>query len=176
MTTIFQLLHTSVSLPVKQIQEELLLEGLPMECQITKKLLANGLLMGKILAAAPAAISIRLNPNDKPYVAGILDDIDKAIRATARTITCTKFTDKVRSEVVLQKTGLCSLTEAVSKTMASAVWKARKEMNPLGLIFQNRSSLKNTQSAYNDNLCQPVPGHPEAAANKLAQVWKNEIE
>ena len=22
-----------------------------------------------------------------------------------------------------------------------------------------------------NNLCQPIPGHPEAAVNKLAQVW-----
>ena len=55
------------------------------------KPLANGLLMGKILAAAPAAIPIRIDPNDKPYLAGILKEIDKAIRATARTITRTKL-------------------------------------------------------------------------------------
>ena len=28
-----------------------------------------------------------------------------------------------------------------------------------------------TRSASSDNLCQPVPGHPEVAANKLAQIW-----
>ena len=66
---------------------------------------ANGLLMGKILAAAPAAIPIRVDPNDKLYLAGILNEIDKAIRATARTITRTKLTDKVRSEVTLSKAG-----------------------------------------------------------------------
>ena len=49
--------------------------------------LANGLLMGKILAAAPAAIPIRIDTKDKPYLAGILDQIDKTIRASARTIT-----------------------------------------------------------------------------------------
>ena len=62
--------------------------------------------MGKILAAAPAAIPICIDSNDKPYLAGILDEIDKAIRATARTITRTKLTDKVRSEVILSKAGL----------------------------------------------------------------------
>ena len=61
--------------------------------------------MGKILAAAPAAIPIRIDPNDKPYLAGILDEIDKAIRATARTVTRTKLMDKVRSEVPYQKRG-----------------------------------------------------------------------
>ena len=49
--------------------------------------LANGLLMRKILAASPAAIPICIDTNDKPCLAGILDEIDKAIRATARTIT-----------------------------------------------------------------------------------------
>ena len=105
-------------------------------------------------------------------MAGILEDIDKSIRATARTITRTKLTDKIRSEVVLQKAGLRSLTEAVSTTMASAIWKARQEMSPLGLIFQKRPSVKNTRSAHKyDILCQPVPGHPEAAANRLAHTW-----
>jgi hypothetical protein len=59
----------------------------------------------------------------------ILDEIDKAIRATARTITRTKLTDKVRSEVTLSKAGLKSLTEAVSVTMATLVWKARKDID-----------------------------------------------
>ena len=135
------------------------------------KPLANGLLNGKILAAAPAAIPIRICANDKPYMAGILNDIDKSIRATARTITRTNLKDKIRSEVILQKSGLRSLTEAVSVTMASLIWKARKDMNSLGRIFENRYSLKNTRSVTSTNLCQPVPGHPEVAANKLAQIW-----
>ena len=37
--------------------------------------------MGKILAVAPAAIPISIDPNEKPYIAGILNDIDKAKRA-----------------------------------------------------------------------------------------------
>ena len=99
------------------------------------KRFVNGLLMGKILAAATAAIPIRLNPNDKPYMAGILEDIDKSIRAAARTITHTKLNDKVRSEITLQKAGLRSLTEAVSTTMATTVWKARNEMKPSWAYF-----------------------------------------
>ena len=70
---------------------------------------ANGILMGKILAAAPAAIPIRMCMNEKPYLAWILNDIDKSIRSTARTITRTKLTVKVKSEIVLWKEGLRSL-------------------------------------------------------------------
>ena len=42
------------------------------------KPIANGLLMGKVLAAAPAAIPVRLNHNEKPYLSGILNEIDKS--------------------------------------------------------------------------------------------------
>ena len=135
--------------------------------------LANGLLMGKILAAAPAAIPIRIDTKDKPYLAGILDQIDKTIRASARTITRTKLTDKVSSEVTISKAGLKSLTEAVSITMATLVWKARKEMNTLGFIFEKKPSIKDMRSRYNDKLCQPVPGHPELTSNKMAQIWND---
>ena len=127
--------------------------------------------MGKILSAATAAIPIKLCPYDKPYLAGILNDIEKSIRSAARTISRVKLTDKIRSEVVLHKAGLRSLTETVCVTMASTAWKARKEMNPLGCIFKNKLSLKNTRSSSSNNLCQPIPGHPEAAINKFAQVW-----
>ena len=133
--------------------------------------LANGLLMGKILAAAPAAIPIRIDTKDRPYLAGVLEEIDKAIKYSARTITRTKLTDKVRSEITLWKAGLKSLTEAVSITMATLVWKARKEMNTLGFIFEKKPSIKDMRSKYNGKLCQPVPGHPELTSNKMAQIW-----
>ena len=42
--------------------------------------MANGLLMGKILAAAPAAIPIRLSSIDKTYLSGIWNDIEKSIK------------------------------------------------------------------------------------------------
>ena len=87
------------------------------------------------------------------------------------TITRTKLTDKVRSEITLWKAGLKSLTEAVSITMATLVWKARKEMNTLGFIFEKKPSIKDMRSKYNGKLCQPVPGHPELTSNKMAQIW-----
>ena len=132
------------------------------------KPLSNGLLMGKILSAAPAAMPIKLSPYDKPHVSGILTDIDKSIRATARTITHTKLKDKVRTESVLSKAGLRSLTQAVSETSAISVWKSRREMNPLGRLFQTHVSER-----YQDRLLQPIPGYPEAASNKLAQIWNS---
>ena len=42
---------------------------------------------------------------------------------------------------------------------------------PRGHIFKIRSSTRNTRFANSDKLCQPVPGHQEAASNKLSQIW-----
>ena len=100
-----------------------------------------------------------------------MSDINKSIRATARTITQTSLKDKIKNEVVLSKAGLHCLTDIVSEAMACTIWIAQKEMNPLGHIFKNKVSTRMTRSASRDNLCQPVPGHPENAANKLAQIW-----
>ena len=88
------------------------------------KPLANGLLMGKILAATPAAVPI------KPYLTGILNDIDKSIRSTAKTIPRIKLTNKVKYEILLWKAGLLSLTEAVIISIATTIWKSRKDMKP----------------------------------------------
>ena len=85
------------------------------------KPLANGLLIGKILSAAPAAIPIPLIANDKPYLSGILRDIDKSIRATAQTITRTSLKDKIKNEVVLSKAGLRFLIDIVSGAMACTI-------------------------------------------------------
>jgi hypothetical protein len=50
--------------------------------------LANGLLMGKILAFSPVNIPIRLNMDDHcQNYTGVTEDIKKAIKATARIIT-----------------------------------------------------------------------------------------
>ena len=97
--------------------------------------------------------------------------MNKSIKAAARSISRVKLTDKVKSDIVLQKSGLCSLTEAVSKTMASVIWKGRKAMNPLGRIFPEKSTIRTTRSSCDSKLCQPVPGYPELATNKLAQLW-----
>ena len=81
--------------------------------------------------------------------------------------------DKVRSEVTLLKAGLKSLTEAVSVTMATLVWKARTDMDTLGFIFEKKPSIRDNRSKYNEKLCQRVPGHPELTLNNMAQIWNN---
>lgn len=85
---------------------------------------ANGLLMGKILSACPVTIPIRINSDDKSCV-GVSEEINKAIKATACTITKTKLSDKIHSEDVLQKANLRCLNESVASIMAVSVWKAK---------------------------------------------------
>ena len=75
------------------------------------KMFTNGLLMGKVLASAPAPLPIRTAEDQPTYT--VVENINKAIKATARTITKTKLTDRICSNVVLERAGLRSLNEIV---------------------------------------------------------------
>ena len=134
---------------------------------------ANGLLMGKILAACPVTIPVRLNSDDK-CSAGVTEEINKAIKATARTITKTKLSDKVCSEDVLQRANLKCLNEAVASIVAVTVWKARQSMNAIGhCLFQDKQSLRSTRSATSKEIRPPVPGYSNLASNIMARVWNS---
>ena len=88
------------------------------------KPLTNGLLMGKILAAALAATPIRLSTNDKPYLLGTLSEIEKSKQSTARTITHTRLKDEIRSETVLHKP-IQRLVFAVSHKLLVNLWQSQ---------------------------------------------------
>ena len=134
---------------------------------------ANGLLMGKILASAPATIPIRIEDGDKPSCAAV-KTINKSINSAARTITKTKLTDKVRSNVVLERAGLRSLNETVASTMAMTVWKSKNAMNPLGkCLFPERSTSRITRSVNSLSATQPVPGYDVLATNLMARAWNS---
>ena len=51
---------------------------------------ANGLLMGKILSACPVTIPVRLKDHERSLIS-VTEEINKAIKSTAQTITKTKF-------------------------------------------------------------------------------------
>ena len=72
----------------------------------------NGILMGKILAAAPATIPIRIDPEDR-FSITITEEINKSIKSAARCITRTKLSDKIQSDSILSKAGLQCLNKAV---------------------------------------------------------------
>ena len=105
---------------------------------------ANSLLMEKIFAACQVTIPIRLNIDDKHYIS-ITEGINKFIKATARTITRSKLSDKIRSEDVLHKANLKCLNQAVASITAVTVWKSRQSMDPLGqCLFKERLNLRTT--------------------------------
>ena len=134
---------------------------------------ANGLLMGKILAAAPATIPVRLDSEDKGSNT-ITEEINKSIKCAARSITRTKLTDKVRSELVLSKAGLRCLNEATASAMAVLVWKSKQSMNPLGKrLFPEKGSKRNTRLAESMNICPPVPGFHALPSNFMARIWNS---
>ena len=134
---------------------------------------ANGLLMDKILASCPVTIPIRLNIEDRSFV-GITEEINKAIKATAWSITKTKLSDKIRSEEVLQKANLKCLNESVASIMAVTVWKSKESMNPLGqCLFKEKLCTKSTRFQNSKEIQPPVPGYPNLASNLMARVWNS---
>ena len=108
---------------------------------------ANGLLMGKTLAACPVTIPIRLTDEDRSCI-GVTDEINKAIKATVLSINKTKLSDKNRSEDTLRKANLKCLNEAVASVTATTIWKSKQSMNPIGqCLFKERQISRVTRSA-----------------------------
>ena len=139
------------------------------------KVFTNGLLLGKIMAAAPAVIPFRIDHNDKG-TNSLTEKINCAIKSVARTITRTRLTDKIRSDIILQKAGLRSLNAMVAYSSAVMIWKSKKCMDPLGsLIFPSKviNPSRNiiTRSDTSSAVKVPVPGNGNAAANLLARTW-----
>ena len=66
------------------------------------RLLANGLVIGKIMAAAPAAIPFKLAFDDRAANLAT-EKINRAIKSVARTITKTSLKDMVSTKCVLEK-------------------------------------------------------------------------
>ena len=104
----------------------------------------------------------------------VTEDVNKAIKSTARTITNTKLSDKVPSENVLRKANLKCLNEAVASITAVTIWKSKHSMNPLGqCLFQDKPRLKITRSATSNDIRPPVPGYPKLATNIMTQIWND---
>ena len=139
------------------------------------KIFTNGLLIGKIMSAAPAAIPFRLSDNDKGANT-LTNTINSAIKSAARTITQTRLSDKIRTNVILQKAGLRTLNEMVAYTSAMTIWKSKHCMDPLGSrIFASKMTqpTKNitTRSDTSTHAKNPVPGCSTLAINLLARTW-----
>ena len=121
----------------------------------------------------PVHIPTRLNIDDHYHnYIGVTEDINKAIKATARTITKSRLSDKIRSEVLLQKAGLKCLNEAVASITAVTVWKSKTFMDPLGKrIFREKPSFQCTRSVASKDIDLLVPGYPTLSTNIMARIW-----
>ena len=138
------------------------------------RLLANGLVIGKILAAAPAAIPLAYDDRAANLAT---ENINRSIKSVARTITKTSLSDKVSSKSVLEKAGLRPLNEMVASQSAVMVWKSKKAKDPLArCLFPSRSIIRPTRSMNCGKATQPVPGNKTLAANLMARAWNSSIE
>jgi len=88
------------------------------------------------------------------------------------TITKSRLSDKIHSEVLLQKAGLKCLNEAVASMTAVSVWKSKTVMDPLSQrIFQEKPRFQCTRSGTSKEICLPVPGYPTLSTNIMARIW-----
>jgi hypothetical protein len=140
------------------------------------RLLANGIVIGKILAAAPAAIPFKIAHDDRAANLAT-ENINRSIKSVARTITKTRLSDKVSTKSVLEKAGLRTLNEMVASQTALMVWKSYKAKDPLGRnLFPNRTIIRPTRSINSLKATQPVPGYQTLAANLMARAWNSSTE
>ena len=140
------------------------------------RLLATGLLIGKIIATAPAAIPFKIVYDDRAANLAT-ENINQSIKSVARTITKTSLSDKVSSKSVLEKAGLRPLNEMVASQTALMVWKSNKARDPLGRkLFPKRSIIRATRSINCVKAIQPVPGNNTLAANLMARTWNSSSE
>ena len=135
--------------------------------------MANGLVTGKILAAAPDAIPFKLAYDDHAANLGT-ENINWSIKSVARK---TALSDKVSSKSVLEKAGLQTLNEMFASQTALMVWKSKKTKDPLGrTFFPSRSIRRQTRSINSVNATQPVPGNNTLAANLMSRAWNSSTE
>ena len=87
----------------------------------------NGLLMANILASAPTTIRIRIEEGDRPASIAV-ENINRAIKADACTISKTEPTDKIWSIKVLEHTGPRCFNKAIVSSMVMTIWKSKKKL------------------------------------------------
>ena len=149
------------------------------------RLLAQGLVYGKVSYAAASTISPRL-PGEASSSSGTYQDIQVALNDVARTLTGHKRTDKVPIRTLLCSAGLPSLNEVVIRALATETWKAHHSndgpdstRNPLGKAIFESQELSATSMATRARTQGQVPLPLSFAAPTMvysaAKLW-NESE
>ena len=95
------------------------------------RLLANGLVLVEILAAAPTAMTFKIQYDDQAADLAIAN-INWSIKSVAQMIIKTSVRDNVSSKSIIEKAGLCTLNEMVASQAALTAWKSNKAKDPLG--------------------------------------------
>ena len=145
------------------------------------RLLAQGLVCGKIGYGAAAAITPRL-PGDSTSPTGPTKTIQVALNDVARTLTGNKRTDHVTIPTLLQKAGLPSLNQIAVRSLAVETWKAYhsndgpdNSRNPLGAaIFcanPSEGSVKPTRSKAEGQISLPLPFAAPTMVYHAAKLW-----
>ena len=146
------------------------------------RLLAQGLVYGKISYAAAATITPRL-PGDTSAPSGICKDIQTALNDVARTLTGHRRSEHVSVSTLLHSANLPSLNGVAVQALALETWKAfhsqdgpNTTRNPLGkAIFGDlhnpapaqRSTRASTQGQVNLPLLMAAP----TMAYSAVKIW-----
>jgi hypothetical protein len=117
------------------------------------RLLAHGLVMGKIGYATSVIVRPRLDSDSPPHPPH-LKSVQVSLNDVARSITGYKRTDHVKVADLLSKAGLPTLNQVAAKSMAAETWKAfhsrdgfNNERNALGRIMFGSNAYVNNSGA-----------------------------
>ena len=105
-------------------------------------------------------------------IIGVTEDINKAIKATACTITKSRLSDKIRSDVLLQRAGLKCLNEAVA-----CITVKKKLMDPLGQRLFQETSAYSVEGPLYPRMCvllsQDIIHHPPTSWQKSGTLFQD---
>ena len=150
------------------------------------KLLAHGLVYGKLTYGAAAAITPRL-PGDASLPSGSAQDIQVALNDVARTLTGHRRADRVPVPSLLKSAGLPSFNAVAVRSVAVETWKAfhskdgpQASRNPLGLaIFGDKDSLfsqRTTRAKCDGQVPLPLKVAAPTMAYTGAKLWNQSRE
>ena len=145
------------------------------------RLLAQGLICGKLSYGAAAAITPRL-PGDTSSPSGAAKAIQVAVNDIARTLTGHKRTDHVPVPTLLSEAELPSLNQVAVRALAIETWKAYhssdgpdRTRNPLGAaIFCENPKVSNpklTRSKTEGQVSLPLPLAASTMVYNAAKLW-----
>ncbi len=131
---------------------------------------ASAFLIGKLAYAAPATLAPRLS-GDEPVTA-ITNKVQICINNAARTILGSSRGDKLRTEVLLARTGLPSINRLLVKGIAVECWRAINESTPLGAVITGgHMASRLTRMGASNKLPPPFKFPKDSMAWHAVRLW-----